>query len=812
MRDRPLCSVCLMLAILICSVIYLGGDKAKDWLSPSQIEKNIASADRIQLKGKVYIKDQKEDYQILYLKNNSIYYQKQSFKESKIIIYDNTKQEISIGEVVQVTGKVRIFSPPRNPGNFNQKLYYAKSGIHGSVWATQLTVLATKKGERSRKDKFGEWLYRLRKNWKALLYEYAGEKNGAVLSAMILGEKADMDAYVKELYQRGGIGHVIAISGLHLSFVGVGIYQLFRKMTGSYILGGLAGITCLLLYVLMIGMTVSVVRAFVMFLFRVGADIAGRAYDSPTALSVAAVAALLWQPLSIYDGAFWLSFLAVLSLIVVAPLLEPENCGEKIIDGKYVKQKAMEQKFLQKREKFIKGILGTFCIQMVLLPIQLYFFYEIPLYSPLLNLIVIPLMSLLLMLGMSGSLIGIGIQRVSVSFPNFFTKIFTIILGIVFEICKWILWLYEQLCTWMLRIPGARLVIGKPAMWKIIAYYICFALFMLWRYREKKQKENRMFREKRITLHTSEASWNYTYKEEIRERPLRKCWGKWAVILVWCVSLFVLTHQFGTRDQLQVTVLDVGQGDCIFLRGPSGQTYLMDGGSTDTKNVGKYRIEPYLLSKGIKTLDYVFISHGDEDHISGILEMLERQEVGIHIETLVLPEQKVWDQHLNELAKQAITNGTRVVSMKEGQQLSEGDLKLLCLAPASEYQGESGNAASMVLAVAYRNFDMLLTGDVEGEGEELLTDSIKKNCAGRSFEVLKAAHHGSKNSSKEEFLQEVKPKLTIISAGIDNRYGHPHQETIERLEEAGSSVCSTQDYGGIEITVGRDVRVKGTLQ
>ena len=164
-----------------------------------------------------------------------------------------------------------------------------------------------------------------RAGWKELLVREMGEREGGVLAAILLGEKSDMDPEMKELYQVNGIGHILAISGLHLSFAGLGAYRLFRRLTGSYKAGGLAGGMLLFLYVSMIGMTVSVLRAWVMFLFRVGADVTGRKYDMPTALSVAAVIAVGSNPLYLYDGGFLLSFGALLAICTVIPLVKEES-------------------------------------------------------------------------------------------------------------------------------------------------------------------------------------------------------------------------------------------------------------------------------------------------------------------------------------------------------------------------------------------------------------------------------------------------------------------------------------------------------
>lgn len=741
MKNRPLCSVCLIFFFVMCLSIHVGKGSLVKELRPSPLEYHVKEGDTLLLKGQIYRREIKDNYQILYLKNNSIPYQKQFLYESKMIVYDEQKTEVLIGQKLEVTGALSFFEPAYNPGNFDRKLYYQKQDIHASLWAERIKI--TEKAY----SPFSQKIYEFRRRWKTALEESMSEKGSGVLAAMILGEKGDMDAEMKELYQVNGIGHILAISGLHLSFIGVGLYRLLRKITGSYGAGGGAGIAFLLLYVFMTGFTVSVVRAFIMFLFRVGADIAGRHYDSPTALSVAAVFVLVWRPLSIYDGGFWLSFGAVFAVIVIFPVFS---------------------------ELPFQGLWASISINLVLFPVILYYFFEFPVYSVLLNLFVIPLMSVLLFLGIFGSLLCVlGI------FPGI-----TIYVGkILFGICEKILWLYEKSCNATLNIPGARLVGGQPGIWQIVVYYVCLTAAVLlclrWRRRLEAQKET-------------------------KKKLLKLFYCHMCGIFIWLLGSILLLCQFENNGKLQITVLDVGQGDGIFIRGPGGSAYLVDGGSSDVKHVGKYRIEPFLKSQGIKRLEYVFVSHGDSDHINGIAEMLEREAVGIKIKTLVFPTEAVWDEALKELAAKAAKSGVRVAVIEPGQKTGEEGLEITCLQPGENYVSETGNAASMILKVTYGEFDMLLTGDVEGEGERLLVDTLHSDYVGQNIEVLKAAHHGSKNSSTEEFLKEVNPMYTIISAGKKNRYGHPHEETIDRLKDIGSRVYSTKECGAVKIDVKDD--------
>ena len=182
---------------------------------------------------------------MIYLKHNSVYSisNKQKFQESKIIVYINSKEKLHIGNRIKVLGTVSFYENARNPGNFDQKFYYQKQGIHGKIYGSQMQI--TDKSV----DVFREKLAVFRAGWKELLVREMGEREGGVLAAILLGEKSDMDPEMKELYQVNGIGHILAISGLHLSFAGLGAYRLFRRLTGSYKAGGLAGGMLLFLYV-----------------------------------------------------------------------------------------------------------------------------------------------------------------------------------------------------------------------------------------------------------------------------------------------------------------------------------------------------------------------------------------------------------------------------------------------------------------------------------------------------------------------------------------------------------------------------------
>ncbi len=742
MRHRPLCAACLAVFLLLCAAVWAGGEKFLRELQPSPLEACGRDGETIRFAGQVYQREIKDEYQILSLKENSVTSKEHSFQVSGIMVYDEKKIEITIGDRLIVEGQVFLQSEARNPGGFDQKLYDRRRGIYGSVWADKIQV-----ADRGT-DHLREGLYRFRQTWRQGLLEAMGEKDGAALSAILLGEKAGMDPEMKELYQDQGIGHILAISGLHISFIGLGAYHILRRGTGSYVAGGAAGICFLGLYVLMIGLSVSVVRAFLMFLFRIGADVTGRHYDGLTALSFSAAFVILWRPLYLYDGGFWLSYGAVLGMLVILPCFA---------------------------DLPFQGFWSSLCVNLVIFPILAWYFFEVPPYSLLLNLLVIPLFSLLLLLGIVGSL----------------TLWFFQPLGeMLLQICRWIFWIYEESCHLTAALPGSRMITGKPEAWQAALYYICLSVSLLFLWKRKKRKE--------------------AEKEEKGRKERSGIWTAAAVLLLWCAGTAALLYPSGRDGTLAVTVLDVGQGDGIFIRDPEGGTYLIDGGSSTEDQVGRYRIEPFLKAEGEDRIDYVLITHGDLDHYSGVEELIERREQGIAIGALVLPPERFWEEQLEGLARKAGKEGIPVLVIKPGQELTGGGMRLTCLQPGEDFSGEPGNGASMVLAIQYKAFDLLLTGDVEGEGEEALTQILTESYAETSWDVLKTSHHGSGNSTGKAFLEAVRPACSIISAGINNRYGHPHPDTLKRLTEAGSQIYSTTDSGAIEIrTDGKTLTITG---
>lgn len=752
------------LLFLAIQAVRVFGLKSAEDLRPSALERAVPEGTRLSAAGTVYRKEEKEKVTAVFLKDNTVSVRGRHINESKLLVYirQNLSEKIKTGNIIQVSGEVSFFAPARNPGNFDQKAYYQRQGTHALLWADSLKVLSCES------DRIREFLNSLRSRWRLLLKEHLGDYYGSTMSAVLLGEKSGLEDEMKKMYQKNGIGHLLAISGLHMSFIGMGVYSLLRKAGLPFVPAGAVGSGVLVLYLLMIGTGVSALRALIMFLLRIGADMTGRDYDLPTGLSLAAAAVCAWQPLYLADAGFLLSFGAILGLCLFSPVFSEMLTGEKNQTGDRKKDPRAE---IRRIPAALAEHLGSsLAVTLMLLELTMYFYFEIPAYSVFLNILVIPVMPLAMGAGIAGLVLCPVSEAAGAG---------------ILQICRGVLWFYDTVCAGAGRLPGSRIVTGQPDLFQMILYYS--VLFLLaagfFRLLERRRREKTRFRGGRL---------------------LR---GTGAAMLLFGAAMAAVCRAGHTDGRkVLVTVLDVGQGDCIHVRSPYGTEYLIDGGSSDVTSAGRYRIEPYLLSRAADCLDYVFVTHGDEDHSGGILELLQGQELGVRIRTLVLPPEEYLDDSLRRLGQTAEENGTRVVGISAGQSLKEdGGFTVSCLAPEPGTGMKPGNAASLVLELRYGSFGMLLTGDVEAEGEKMLMESGRV----RPCQVLKAAHHGSGDSGSEPFLELVRPAAAVISAGIDNRYGHPHRETLKRLSEAGCSVYSTQESGAVAvISDGSSIRLK----
>ncbi len=722
----------------------------------------------------------------------------------------------SIGSMVRISGSFLLYTEATNIGQFDARNYYAARKIYGQV--KKAAIVYTEPPNIIGRGK--ECLWQLRRHLAETFLEVYGEENGALLAAMLLGERTFLSEETQSLYKAAGALHVIAVSGLHISLLGLGLYRLLRRIFDAQAPAAVISVLCMAAYVFLVGNPPSAVRAFIMFAMGLLAGYWKRTLDTPTALSLSAAIILMGNPFYIGQSSFLLSFLAILAIAVFQPalkeclaLINPYHfplsrllnsrkfwrlhpLGSRwawrlhLLDSRKFwrlhllgSRRAWRLHLLDSRKfwrlrhldpqkvpevchEFLKkagnGLQSSFSVWMVTLPVQLFFFSEVSLFGIFFNLLIIPLMGVILLLGIA----GLFLKEIFHLFTFLTGSVLTDLEITVISICRYAEGLFFAVIkaggSLADRLSFTMWMPGKPAYGKML---LAFCLLLLFCLLGNLSENGRTFPEK---------FWKY----------------RLGILL----GVILLLAGYPSHN-LQITFLDVGQGDGICMELPDGRVYLMDGGSSDVSKVGNYRLVPFLKAKGIRKIDAVFLSHGDADHINGIAELLEEKQISI--DCICLPAGAEQEEFV-EIRDLARARNISVRTIQAGDFWESNGTKFLCLNPADVT--ESGNAASVVLYMEYENFSMLLTGDLEGEGEKSVADLLRTNAIA-DVSVLKVAHHGSKNSTKEEFLRQCSPAVAVISCGEHNTYGHPHKETLERLNDMGTAIYRTDCSGAVQITV-----------
>ena len=267
------------------------------------------------------------------------------------------------------------------------------------------------------------------------------------------------------------------------------------------------------------------------------------------------------------------------------------------------------------------------------------------------------------------------------------------------------------------------------------------------------------------------------------------------VIIVMCFA--GASWLVPARLKFEVDILDVGQGDGIFISAGDGVNYFIDGGSTTNDMVGKYVILPFLKCKGVGSIDYWFLSHMDLDHVSGVFELLED---GYRIQNIVVSKEIPMDETFASLLAAAADNGTNVIYMASGDSCGSKHVKFTCLYPFDGVTSDDINALSLALLMEY---DKNLDGDVDYAGffgGDLGADqeaAISATNLIQHVNLLKVSHHGSRFSSEAGFLDTLSPDVAVISCAAKNRYGHPAAEAVSRLENSCEEIYYTMNSGRI---------------
>lgn len=591
---------------------------------------------------------------------------------------------------------------------------------------------------------------KIREKISSAFDNYLPQKEAGIMKAIIIGDKIGIDDSTQELYRMAGIYHILAVSGLHVSILAFAVNSvlslIFNKRTAGIIM-----IIFLLFYCVLTGAGIATTRAVLMSIVGISGALLNKKGDAVVTTSFAALCLLVYEPFYLWDIGFQYSFAAVYGLIIGTYALERAFVFLK--DKLPFGRRFFDNKFIR------KYLSGTIAATLATIPICIYHFYYFSPVSILTNLLIVPTLFILVIAGVLMCTFGF----LSISLSAF--------IGVI---CLFILKVYELICTIALKIPFSNILAGSIGFYIVIAYYCVLGLMY-------------------YTLYG---------KPEIMKKREKYFYAS-AVIFI----LIILTSYLYPKP-LEVDMLDIGQGDSIVIS-KGKMNFIIDGGGNIAKeigeNTGENVVVPYLNSKGISTVDAAFVTHTDGDHAIGIIETMERKRV----KRLFLPHTSIGTEDESKyyeiIMQTAKKHNTEIHYLSAGDEMIFGnDISVKCVFP-DKSTNISINDGCIVLKMNYGGADFLFTGDIGFEAEKL----ILENGADINSDVLKIAHHGSKNSTGKNFLDAVSPKIAIISAGRDNNYGHPSQEVLMKLEDRNIDIYNTPQNGAILInTDGKNIYVR----
>lgn len=735
----------IILAFIFCSIAVLIICWKSIYLQKLVcLENYLSHGEMVELHGNIVKIEDKEYSSYFYLEDVTLYFKNRKINVNKVLLQGEKKRLGKYGEPgygIICKCKYKKFTEGRNVGSFDEKKYYYSIGISGKFSLENNNVY-----EGQKQSLYRNILYRIKMYFEGKLAKITNKNYLPLYKGIIFGDKNGIDEETKELYKLSGISHLLAISGLHIAIIGLGVYRLCRKFL-LIIPSAAISVIIVIGYGIMVGNTVSATRAIIMFLIKILADIMGRTYDILSGLMTAFIVVYVTNPLSVDNGGMMLSFGAIIGITIIYDTFSS---------------------WMGIKYKLIDSLVAGESISMVTKPVLLYNYYEVCNYSSIVNVIVVPLMSLV---------IGSGLMGIVCS-------VFSITLG---KLMIWpgciILKIYGLICEFVLLLPNAVTIGGIPEKENFICYYaLLFILIIIIKIKMRSKSKKR--------------SWIYS--------------SAMYVIIVVVLNVII----FARVDRgVRITMVDVGQGECICIN--DGKNVIVtDAGSSDINNVGKYVILPYLKASGVRKIDFLIVTHCDSDHINGMSELIDfKYNNASYVKNLVLADisDKAHNQGYDELVNQAEKLGINVVYVKSGDKIEFNNYKLDILWP-DKGENREINQLSIVYRLKVGKYGMLFTGDLGEEGERIIINNQKNKIKNEIYnvDILKVGHHGSSSSTSEDFLRFVNPKVALISCGEGNPYGHPHKETMERLEADGISIYRTDQCGAIIIEIKKDdVRVRG---
>lgn len=630
---------------------------------------------------------------------------------TKLYIRVNKKANIEVGDMLLINGTYLEPDVARNERGFNYKEYLKTLEIYGTVEINHYKVI--KKGRINKLILYTARLKEILKSNISKVIKKAENKN--LLIAMILGDTEDLSEELKTDFLNSNLYHILSVSGGQVSNIIIGITILFRLLKIHKKIMDVLCIVILIEFMFLTGLTPSIIRACIMCIISLISGLIIRRYDIANSLGISLLIILINNPFAINSLSVLLSYFGFLGIIVLGSFTIKEV--NKVIKNNILRY-------------ILNIVISSVAAQIFIFPIILYIFGTISLTFIFSNLLIIPLSTVI-------TIIGLFIMICPLQIFGFVEPLIELTINIV---------------GFFSNIGISKIYCIIPNIKEIITYYV-MSLYLYYMLRR-----------------------DYIYKIKHFFRKYKKI-----IVIILLLSIGTSYIYKNIQKDLYINFIDVGQGDSTLITTQFNKKILIDGGGSEfgsTFDVGEKTLLPYLLKKKIHKLDYVIISHFDSDHVGGILTILEE----LNVKQVLIPKQVEYSENYNKFLDIIKKRNIKVKIVGEGNTINIDKNTYLDILWPEEKQITDNvlNNNSLIVRLCYKNFKMLFTGDIEEIAEQKLLQKYE-NTEKLTADILKVAHHGSKSSSIAEFLEKVNPRIALIGVGKNNKFGHPNAGVLDRL-------------------------------
>lgn len=729
-----------------------------------KIYKNLSNQENLNLTGIIISEKQEKQY---YNK----YKIKVNYNNQNLRFYISTKKDIELeyGDKVTILGTYTKPEIQKNYKGFNYSEYLKQLKIYGTIKCEKIQLLE-KKQENKIFQISNQISNKIISNTKKVLEE----ETSSILLGLILGYKQDLDEETQENFRNASMSHILAVSGMHVAYVILGINLIFKNLIGKKN-SNILNILILIFYMFIANFLPSITRAGIMGMMMIFSKLICRKNDIYISISISLLIILIYNPFLIQNLGLQLSYGGVMGIILFNKNIL------KFLDNIKVKNKIYRYKIKPKIQKYldkIKDIISvSISVQIFILPIILYNLNTFNLYFLISNLFLSILIGPIVILGF----LFIIIVYLSIPIAKIILPIIQIGIKILIFISN------------IGKLPFSKIYVATPSLFSILIYYLfLIVLFLIYNIYSSKKPNKTQIRVKNLIA--------------LMKIKLRQNGQKVKYILAIIIFLSFVINLI--PQNLKIQFIDVGQGDSSLIITPKNKTILIDGGGSSTSDfdVGESTLIPYILDRGFTKIDIVIISHFDQDHVGGIFSILQELKVG----KVYISKQTEKSKNYGKFLEIVNTKNIKVYEVMTGNRIHvEKNLYLDILWPIENQITENAlNNNAIVCNLHYRDFSMLFTGDIEEIAEKEILELYSQNKNLLKANILKAGHHGSKTSSTSEFINVVKPQIAVIGVGKNNKFGHPNEGVLQRLSDLNCKIFRTDLNGEISIEVNKGSKYK----